>query len=110
MKTLYRVEHSLLDPLWGNPRTRVDKYEVVKETPEGYWVRLYGGVYMSGFKRWMNKTARRRFAHETVADAYRAFVLRKDYHVAHIERELARARDARDEALAKLKEPEGEVA
>lgn len=72
------------------PRLYLRDYDVIAETPCGYWVADY--CKWPKQKRWVSKTSRKRFAHPTVQEAGAAYYHRKASFVDHCERRLERAR------------------
>lgn len=73
---------------------RLYEYEVIKETPCGYWVPRWSG-YGHGIQdlplnccRWVSKTAMKRFCYPTKAEAYVSFRKRKARYLQHCERRL----------------------
>lgn len=63
------------------------QYPVVRETPCGVWLQ-------DGFRRrWVSKTARKRFAYPTREEARESYRIRKRRHVEHLETQLRRARE-----------------
>lgn len=87
----YSVVWESVSDEWGDhdytsSRLSVRTYEVVKETPCGYWVFMpFDG------RRWVSKTSRKRLAHPTEAEALDAFIRRKKSHIEHCHRRLDRA-------------------
>lgn len=85
--TLYRIKAYELH--YGEIKLKTEGYEVVKETWKGYWVQDDWGR-----KRWMNKTATRRFAWSTEEEAMKSFIRRTQHHIGILENRLAKARAA----------------
>lgn len=63
-------------------KLEVEEYDVVKETPQGKWVNVWG------IKKWVSNTSRKRYAHPTVEEAYKAFVYRKKKQMKLLNAEL----------------------
>ena len=51
-------------------RLELATYPLIRETPKGYWI---GNEYS---KRWVSKTARKRFAYPTTEQALDSYILR----------------------------------
>jgi hypothetical protein len=68
-------------------RLQMAAYDVTRETPRGYWIALWP-------KKWVSKTTRKRFAHQTQDDALFAFKKRKERQIAILTEQLASARTA----------------
>ena len=71
----------------------LQNYEVVAETPKGYWVGFFGAK-----DKWVSKSSRKRFAHPTESEALEAYRIRKKAYVRHATSTLQRAKE--DLALA----------
>lgn len=89
---LYRYEnitYIIGDEDYGITNRRVviqlRDYQVQKETPQGYW------IYP---KRWVSKTANKRFAYPTLKEAWRSFKLRKKRQIQILSLRLEIAREA----------------
>lgn len=53
-------------------------FSLIKETPCGYWIGAYGDVFSWDIKkRWVSKTARKRYAYPTKEEAMNNFIKRK---------------------------------
>lgn len=76
-------------------RVRLVEYQVHKETPEGYWIDDDRRNWF-GPRRWISKTARRRFAHETKEAAIRSFIARKKRQIKILNFQLETAMTALD--------------
>ena len=89
---LYRyhnVRQCSLDE-WGGiagswARVYLTEHPVIKETPKGY--RLDGG-------RWVSKTSKKRFAHATADEAWKAYQARKQRQVYILDAQLRHAKEA----------------
>lgn len=92
---LYRysvIRESVADEWGGHAYTNVRLYmvsfDVVKETPCGFWIST-----LFSNRRWVSKTSRKRFAHPSPAEALEAFKRRKEAHVEHCRRRLHNAEE-----------------
>lgn len=104
-KRFYRYESircsAVIDPereIYGisRPQLVLYEYRMHSETPKGYWI---GYLAFGGKDRWISKTSRKRFAHETKEAALEAYIKRKEAYVRHCKERLNRAQE--DLALAK---------
>ena len=69
---------------------KADEYEVISETPSGYWIRQEWGDPKS---RWIAKgNARSSFAKPSKEEALKSYKIRKRYQIQHLERQLANAK------------------
>jgi hypothetical protein len=86
-KKLYRY----VDPYYWDPQEepRLEKYEVTRETPKGYWI---GGLYQQE-KKWVPKSGKNIFAFESEKDAMYNYVKRKERQILILENKLERARN-----------------
>lgn len=95
---LYRIESSPCED--GRTFIHVHEYEVVKETPKGYWIML------SNFdvtRRWVPKISQKKFACSTVKSAMESFVARKKRQIKILQAQLDRAKSAFATGTEKLK-------
>jgi hypothetical protein len=69
---------------------RVDrrKFEVIKETPCGYWIRLYESF---DDKKWVSKVAKKRFAYPSRSEALTNFKARKRRQMEILQAQLNQA-------------------
>lgn len=85
---LYRFE-DFLDTF--GVRVRERHFKMIKGTPCGYWIRLF---HSSDDKKWVSKTAKKRFAYPSREDAITSFKARKKRQVKILEEQLSRAKRA----------------
>lgn len=114
MKVLYRYGYenygSVEAPLFGgksevSARLICNEYCVVKETLFGFWV-----VSPWGKKRWMRKTATKRFAWETKKEALNSFLIKKRLHLSRSLGRIEGLKAAIDKAERLLRQVEsGEI-
>lgn len=73
----YRYEETV-----ANIGVKVNKIEYLlfKETPKGYWIRKTWDT-KAEYKRWVSKTAKKRYAYPTKEEAMIAFKARKKRQV-----------------------------
>ena len=70
----------------------LNEYELVRETPKGYWIARRGCArYDWAPKRWVSKTSRRRFAYPDKDLAWGSFMARSVGRVGHLKRQLEAA-------------------
>ena len=73
----------------------LDTWELLKETPKGYWIRPegeYGRYSGAAKKKWVSKTARNRFAYPTEKEAVMNFFYRKKRQIKILEVQLDSAK------------------
>lgn len=82
----YRFEEMLYaTPLdeWDRPcgegrvEVRLRKYQVVKYTPKGVWVKLKIGGWLDSHARFILRSARKRYACPSIEEAGQSFLARK---------------------------------
>lgn len=84
-------------------KIELEKYKVIKETPQGYWISKVLEYYtMETFvtddKKWIGKNSIKKFAFETRKDAMRNFRFRKAAQVRILEERLYIAKVAYEKA------------
>lgn len=67
-------------------------FKVVKYTNQGVWISPAAGY---GWKKWVSRFARKRFAYPTIDEARQAYIIRKNWHERHAQNSLDRARQCR---------------
>jgi len=72
-----------------NPSIVLDTYNLVKETPKGYWI-AYGGVTgnLTGEKRWISKTSRKRYAYPSKEEAMVNFIKRTESRINILQKQV----------------------
>ena len=68
-------------------------YEVIKETPKGYWIKLFSSF---DEKKWVSNNAKNRFAYPTKEEALFNFKARKKRQIQILESRLKKAKEALD--------------
>lgn len=72
-----------------NPRLEVQEYELVKETPKGYWIGLYVKQYDKPYwKKWIPKKSRSRYAYPTKEEALENYIKRTERRISILKRQL----------------------
>src|SRR3954471_1481851 len=65
---------------------------LVKETPKGYWIAMGDPNRLHvAFKKWVSKTAKKRYAYPTEEEALNSFILKKKRQIKILKYMLARA-------------------
>ena len=72
--------------MFPNIKLRIDSFSLVKETEKGYWIRSPYDSY--GFKRWVSKTAKKRFAYPTKEEALNNLVIRTKRRLNYLEHDI----------------------
>ena len=75
-------------------------FEMIKETPCGYWIRLF---HSFNDKKWVSKTAKKRFAYPSREDAITSFKARKERQIKILEAQLSIAKRALALTITDLK-------
>jgi len=105
--TLYRLEDGDYPPNCYSSLVNVRHFRVVKETPCGAWVSEYWGDLvttedcafgLSDKKRFILNGPGRRFCYPDLGQARQSYLLRKQRHLDHLERSMARAKAGQAEA------------
>jgi len=66
------------------------EFDLLNETPKGYWI--YKNF--TDDKRWVSKTAKKRFAYPTMEEALSSFIARKTRQIQILEGQLTNAKSA----------------
>ena len=103
---LYRYEEENYGEYHIDVRVLLYEFNVRKETPKGYWIRI-----PYSFKdKWTSNYTRKRFAYPTKEEALVSFIARKRRHTAILRYQLEEADLAHNIAIEMLeKEDYGEV-
>ena len=67
----------------------LDEYKIIKETEKGYWIELYS---FSDAKKWVSKTAKKRYAYPTKEEALFNFKKRTESAVKILSARLNEAK------------------
>jgi hypothetical protein len=94
-----------IDKVFPNPQLRVNEYDLLKETPKGYWIG-YGsmGDYKYNWKKWVSKTSRKRFAYPTKEEALENYIKRTEKRLRILDWQVSECRIGLDLAKAKKDE------
>ena len=99
-QTFYRFDDLMYDG--GYVRLLERTFALDKETPCGYWIKdpdFFGSDLDD--RRWVSKTARKRFAYPTRALAIKSFIARKRQQKRYMKIKYRRAEQAYDLGLDK---------
>ena len=85
------INGELISPSIPNPTIILDEYNLIKETPKGYWIGYgeYGNpnVFQS-LNKWVSKTSKKRYAYPTKEDALNNFIKRNERRIKILQRQL----------------------
>jgi hypothetical protein len=101
--TLYRLEDGDYPPNCFSSPVNVRHFRVIKETPCGAWVVEYWRDLvtieeLSDKKRFVLNGPGRRLCYPDLGQARQSYLLRKQRHLDHLERSMARAKAGQAEA------------
>jgi hypothetical protein len=71
-----------------DPKITYVTYELIRETPKGYWIGLTG-INESFFKKWVSKTSKKRYAYPTKKEALINFKHRTDIRYNILSRQIS---------------------
>ena len=86
----YRYDQHLYE---SGPRVCLIEFKMWSETPCGYWI-IPQWDYEGEFKRWVSKTARKRYAYPTIEEALTSFKARKKRQIIILTYQLKNAKKA----------------
>lgn len=66
----------LVAPIYPNPVIVLREYVSLQETPKGYWIGHRENYF--GWKKWVSKTSKRRFAYPTQEEALQNYLKRTE--------------------------------
>jgi hypothetical protein len=88
------VEYAVIDvhgefasPSIPNPKLELRVFNLYKETPKGYWIGYGRLEELHSDKRWVSKTATKRFAYPTQEEALTNFIKRTEKRVKILTRQ-----------------------
>ena len=102
-----------IDRVFPNPHLQINEYDLLKETPKGYWIgyeSLNKNLAVSSkidrytWKKWVSKTSRKRFAYPTEEEALENYTKRTEKRLKILEWQVLECRVGLD--LAKTKKDE----
>jgi len=64
----------------NNTKLKLEEYDLVKETPKGYWIGMYFNPYYDEpfWKKWIPKKSKKRFAYPTKEEALENYIKRTE--------------------------------
>ena len=68
-----------------DPHIYLNTYNIYKETPKGYWIGYGHPDGLQSDKRWVSKTARKRYAYPTKKEALESLIIRRKKQVKILE-------------------------
>jgi hypothetical protein len=82
---LYRYNRGFIDKALGlipfGGEIYLEEYPIIKETEQGYWIE-------TPFRKWVSKTAKKRYAYPTPEEALNNFKIRTQSCLNHLQRQL----------------------
>ena len=71
------------------PKLELHEYDLLKETPKGYWIG-YGGFGFSSlcWKKWVSKTAKKRYAYPSKEEAMTNYIKRTERRIKILKSQL----------------------
>ena len=77
-------------PKFPNPSLTYSTFNLVKETPKGYWISYgwYKSSKLRGRAKWVSKTARKRFAYPSKEEALNNFIKRQERRIRILDHQL----------------------
>lgn len=82
------IDGELTTPNFPNPTIILRTFELVKETPKGYWI-CHGFLdKLHGDKKWVSKTSRKRYAYPTKEQALINLRKRTERKIKILDRQL----------------------
>jgi hypothetical protein len=73
----------LVSPKYPNPKLELNVYELISETPHGYWI----GYDLIKLK-WISKTSKKKFAYPTKEEALTNFIKRNEKRIKILEYQI----------------------
>ena len=103
---LYRV---VVERTWLGDRTfselKTQLYEIVEETPKGFWISRPHASRVSKGEKWISKkNTKRKFVCKTEQEALEQFIIRYDNRVSYLKEDLREAEQMLNEAERKTNE------
>jgi hypothetical protein len=91
----------LCSPHFPSPSLELSKYDLVEETPKGYWI---GFAKMK--MKWIPKESKKRYAYPTKEEALNNFVKRTTKRIKILEWQLSCCKTSLNMAIENQKKPE----
>jgi len=83
------MDGEYVSPTIRSPKIELRTYELIKETPKGYWIGSRG--WKGGnwwFEKWIPKESRKRFAYPTKEEALRNYIKRTEKRIKILKSQL----------------------
>jgi len=80
-----------VSPSIPDVRVILQTYDLIRETPKGYWIGWLWGNGSIGYKRWVSKTSRKRYAYPTKEEAMNNFVKRTERRIKILKNQTRQA-------------------
>lgn len=74
----------------NGPRVDLEEFDMIKETQCGWWI-IQAGTYDDYGKKWVSKTAKKRYAYPTKEEALIGFKARKERQISILKARLSGA-------------------
>ena len=72
-----------------NPKLEVREFDLVKETPKGYWIGLFlKPMDKPYYEKWVSKTAKKRYAYPTKEEALNNYIRRTESRIKILKAQL----------------------
>lgn len=78
----------------GRVEIMLEEFDMVSETPKGWWIMVSDHGAYGPLKRWVSKTSKKRFAYPTMEQAWASFQARKRMQIRIFETRLRQAQIA----------------
>lgn len=68
---------------YSNTKLELEEFDLIKETPKGYWIGLYLNPYYDDpfWKKWIPKESKKRFAYPTKEEALENYIKRTESRI-----------------------------
>lgn len=66
----------------------VREFNLIKETPKGYWISYGAFTYYRGKGRWVSKTSKKRYAYPTKEEALNNYIKRTERRIKYLKTDL----------------------
>ncbi len=83
---VHDIDGELVSPKFPNPKVELLIYDLMKETPKGYWIG--DARFPELMKKWISKTSKKRFAYPTKQEALTNFIKRNEKRIEILEHQI----------------------
>ena len=80
---VHDIDGELTSPTFPNPTVELYEYDLIKETPKGYWIG--DKRFPELIRKWVSKTSKKRYAYPTTKEALINFIMRNEKRVKILE-------------------------